>query len=253
MRTVLILGGIVMLGSGTAMADIVGTNIGHSAGLGDPYIFGTSAGMGMTGIPVDLLVTDANGQTYAFTTNFDEILPGVTDSGWWSDTAMNVDNNPNFIVSQGSPDNHNDYFTFNMSQNAISAAIASAALSIPTNYGCSPEPTCETSGLPVTYFVGSVSVSAAILAHKSASPNVTIYNDLRTADYGAISIQNLAAYANPMVITLDSKAITDLNSVRNTSQYFSVGGTLAPIPEPASPLLVGAVLLGLAALTRWRR
>jgi hypothetical protein len=203
---------------------------------------------------VDLLVTDANGLTYTFTTDFDEILPGVTNSGWWSTTSTNADNNPNFIAQQGQ-ENNNDYFTFNMSQNTISSTIVSAVLSIPTNLGeCSPEPTCETSGLPVTYFVGSVSVSAATLAHKSAGPNLIIYNDLGTGDYGSISIPNLAAYTNPIDITLDSKAITDLNGVLNTSQYFSVGGTLAPapVPEAASPLLVGAILLGLVARRRRR-
>jgi hypothetical protein len=78
---------------------------------------------------------------------------------------------------------------------------------------------------------------------------MTIYNDLGTGDYGSISIPNLAAYTNPIDITLDSKAITDLNGVLNTSQYFSIGGTLAPapVPEPVSPLLVGAILLGLVA------
>ena len=93
MRTAFILGGIVMLGAGTAMADIAGTNIGPSTGPGDPYIFGSSGNGGQAGFPVDLLVTDANGLTYTFTTDFDEILPGVTNSGWWSTTSTNADNN----------------------------------------------------------------------------------------------------------------------------------------------------------------
>jgi hypothetical protein len=106
---------------------------------------------------VDLLITDANGHSYTFTTNFDEVLSGVTNSGWWSNTLTNTSDNPNFLVDNDPGNNTNDYFTFNMGQNTLGAAIVSAVLSIPTDYGfCSPDPSCETSGLPVTYFVGRV-------------------------------------------------------------------------------------------------
>jgi hypothetical protein len=64
----------------------------------------------------------------------------------------------------------------------------------------------------------------------------------------------LAAYTNPIDITLDSKAITDLNGVLNTSQYFSIGGTLAPspVPEPRTLPLLAGCLIGLAVVLRRR-
>jgi hypothetical protein len=49
-------------------------------------------------------------------------------------------------------------------------------------------------------------ISAAALANKGA-PNATIYNDLGTANYGSISIPNLAAYCvSPTPVTNKNSA-----------------------------------------------
>ncbi len=247
MRTLYALVIMIAFGAGLAMADLLGNGSGFSPGPNDPFLFAFSNAAG--GTPVDLNVTDANGNSYTFTTSFDEINAGDTNSGWWSPTMSNGNSNSNFIVDQGIS---NNYFSFDMAQNTVSAAIVSATLSIPTNYGfCTPEPSCETDGLPVTYSVGSVSDSASTLADKNASPNASIYNDLATGNYGSYSVNTIADYTNPVNIALDAAAISDLNAVVDSDAFFSIGGTLSPtspVPEPSSYWL----LLGMVALVVMR-
>jgi len=230
MKKLFALASMMTFGAGLALADLTGNGSTVLGGPGDPFLFGFSANSA-----VDLNVTDANNNSYTFSTDFAEI-GGFLNQGWWSPNQTNADLNTNYIVGSNGSTLFNDYFTFNMDQNVVSGAIVSATLSIPTT---------GTSflGLPVTYSVGSVSDSAQTLANKDASPNASIYADLGTSNYGSIVVASAADYTDPLNIALNANAIADLNAVLNTRDYFSIGGTLspAPVPEPVSFVLLGTV------------
>jgi hypothetical protein len=153
------------------------------ADIHDGFLFAASGIPGGGNLDlVTLIVEDALGNSYSFTTSYDEINPGVYNQGWWSPSIASFNSNSNFLVEVGGI-NTNDYFTFNMGQNTLAAPIVSAILSIQTDTTvCSPSPSCQTEDLPQTYYVGSVSVDAATLKDKAAGyggNGLAIYDDLR--------------------------------------------------------------------------
>src|ERR1700722_16124092 len=159
MKTFLALATMITFGAGLAMADLTGNGSGLGGGPKNPYLFGNSG----AAAPIDLFVIDANGNGYLFSTDFEEIDAGVFNKGWGVPTMTNSDSNTSYYAGISPDATANNYFTFNMGQHQTSGKIVSAMLAIQTTGTSSL-------GLPVTYEVGSVTDSAAVLADKSANP-----------------------------------------------------------------------------------
>jgi len=164
---------------------------------------------------------------------------GYTNSNQGSYNVMYYTNAANPIYS----DYENNFFTFDLSS-LSGKTIANANLNI-IKY----EVFSDTKNY-VTYSLYDVSTSAAALI-ASSDPSNTIFSDLQSGkNYGAYDLSvNVPLLVSTNIsydklnLTLNSNAISDINyTIANSDKYFSIGGTLAPVPVPAAVWLFGSAL-----------
>jgi hypothetical protein len=205
--------------------------IGSGIAQADYYIFGFSGGAANY-----LDVTTGAGPSTLSTAG--TLNPGGYNQGWWSGTNPNSVGNTNYFVGVYSGNNLNDFFTFNISGLA-GQTVTAADLRVYTY-------TILSSG-NLTYSLYDVSTNAATL-NNTVGTNAAIYADLGSGvKYGTFTISPSEAYST-ITLNLDAAAIADLNSaILASSTYFSIGGTLTPVPEPCTLILLGSGLVGLAA------
>jgi len=181
----------------------------------------------------------------------------ATDTGWWSSTGVHYSGNPDYIVGycpSCSYDYFNDFFVFSLA--GVDTPITSATLSIfNADNGYSSPLSSE------IYQVGSVSTPIATL-EAAGSGDTAVYNALASGTvWGTVTV-NAATDGTQVTITLDAAAIEAINAAEGGSLAF--GGTLmdppmSGVPEPATLLLTGAVLISLTLVRvragrarRWR-
>src|SRR5262245_27284209 len=113
----------------------------------DTYLFGNTEGY------VASLVTNVG----TFTTAQSQFDPGVTNSGWWSGTLMNDDENDNYGATGPFAGIFvNDFFTFFLPSEL--GPITSASLSAPRGLGLG-----TTAGIPLIFSLFDVTTDAATL------------------------------------------------------------------------------------------
>jgi len=102
----------------------------------------------------------------------------------------------------------------------------------------------------VTYSLYDVSTSAAALI-ASSDPDNTIFSDLQSGkSYGIYDLSvNVPLLISTNIsydklnLALNANAIFDINhTIANSDKYFSIGGTVAPVPVPSAIWLFGSVL-----------
>jgi hypothetical protein len=189
-----------------------------------------------------------------YNTSDSQIDAGVNNSGWWSPTWANEDDNDNYLVGSidGLGSVHN-FFTFDLS--SLEAVVTSAELRITRGTDC---PGNDTSNGPcvVSDPFGSVEytlwdvTTPYLTVNANDGVSAGIYDDLGSGIlYGTQSVSDDGS-PDPLVVTLNAAAITAIN--RNAGEFFSIGGALpGEVPEPASMALL--LLGGGAAAFRARR
>ena len=168
------------------------------------------------------------------------------NSGWWSVTEPNYNKvfADNYIVGTAAQDVLNNFFTFSIPVGI--GIITSASISAPRG-GDGGQP--STAGVPFYYLLFDVSTPAVNLT-SFIGTSAAIFNDLGSGvSYGSILVTDLTD-PDPLVIPLDAAAIAAINSSKGS--VFSIGGTLSPVPEPGSAVLVGSALLALRLARRKR-
>lgn len=194
--------------------------------------------------------TGSNGLN--ITTNSGDYFVPIFDSGWWTSSIHDVQNK-NYFAGTCAPScsitstaNHNNYFTFDLTD--INSTITSASLNLFTY---------TVAGSSVDYQLFDVT-SPLSEVHASGT-NAAVYNDLMTGvSYGSF-IYNTSDRDQFRSILLNADGVSALNNA--IGGEFGIGGTVTggipapdipPIPEPETYAmwLAGLGLLGFLGYRR---
>lgn len=205
--------------------------------------------LGFTGGSADAVILSLNGGAFEYSISSSQFDAGVNNAGWWTNSNVfpNDDANDNYIVGsvdfgQDGVALFNNFFTFDLA--GLNVVVTDAELRIARGGGN------DTSGGfgSVEYSLWDVTTSDTTLNENNGF-DAGIYNDLGSGiNYGLISVSDDGS-PDPLVIALNQNAIDLIN--RRAGEFFSIGGTLNPVPEPASMALL--LLGGGAVAFRARR
>lgn len=170
------------------------------------------------------------------------------NQGWWSATTFNDDVNDNYLVGEYNSNLYNNFFTFDISE--VLEPVTSATLNLKRYDGQS-----DSGRLTQSYYLFDVSTDAATL-NNNVRNSSKIFNDLGSGkQYGNFNLTVSGDESEILSFSLNSDAIADLNSaISLNEQFFSVGGTLKPVPEPSSILgLLAFVGLSLKVVAKRKK
>jgi hypothetical protein len=223
-----------------ALAIMVVLGAGARSASAEPFI------LGFTGGVPDAVILSLNGGTIEYSISSSQFDPGVNNAGWWSPNADNFDANDNFVVGSidfggGDLFLYNNFFTFDLA--GLNVNVTDAELIIDRSGN-------DTSGGfgSAEYTLWDVTTDETTL-NTNDGTSAAIYNDLGSGiNYGSAIVPDDGS-PDPLVIALNQNAIDLIN--RRAGEFFSIGGTLSPVPEPASMALL--LLGGGAVAFRARR
>jgi hypothetical protein len=167
--------------------------------------------------------------------------------GFFSDSLSNTagpDGSANYIVGALGPGaNANNFFAFDISKLG-GVKVTGVTLSV-SSYSISDN---------LTYYLGDASAlaNAGKLAN-GVSPDLTIFNALGHGGLGAFALT--PADSNTTVsFQLNGLAVGAINrDIARGDDYFALGGTLSPVPEPSTWAMMLAGFAGLGVLGYRRR
>ncbi len=208
-------------------------------GLASPaaYLFGGSQPDGLEGQTLQIQLS--NGEAYVASTMTGKLGSEsyAENFGWWSDTIGHFEGNYNYFAGDdGSFGSIRNFFSFDLSDLQDTAISASLHLK---PYSASYPFT------PMRYDLFEVFTSASDLI-LSSGLNQTIFTDLGTGNhYGSYLFNSDPNTLNEITINLTTAAIDSINSRTNT--YFSIGGTVTPVPILSSMILFFSGLVSIRA------
>ena len=193
-----------------------------SAAPAQAYVFGFSGGGGI------LLTLDGTTVVEAY------------DSGWYQG-ASHDPSNDNYIVSDGDiGTNHNNFFTFDLSN--LQGSFTTATLSL-SSYDVTGD---------FNYLM--FDFGGDIDALTGGTGGLAAYNDLASgASYGSFAYSASDSY-NSRTLTLNAAAVADINAALGGN--FALGGTLeagVAVPEPATWAMMLLGFFGLGGALRARK
>lgn len=205
------------------------------------YLFGGSEPDGIEGQVLEIKLLDGSSFTASTRTSPIGTEPRAENLGWWSDKFGHVAGNYNYFAGyNGVLDNtlHN-FFSFDLS--GVTGEVVSATLRVRTYSASFPF-------APMKYELFDVYTSAEQLLTASDVPNEAIFDDLGSGkSYGSIVVDKNPDYFAEISIALSPSAIADLNA--RQGKYFSIGGVVTSVPEPATGVMLigGLIALGLSS------
>lgn len=197
----------------------------------------------------------------------DTITSSAVDSGWYRITGEHIASNTNYLVQTVSSNaflSFRNFFVFNLTGfSGFTFTAATFTFSSPNGGGTL---------FTYTLFDVSTPISTLIADHSSGSPEgMAIFDDLGSGTpYGSTTVVDGFIENQLISVSLNTDGLAALNS--GVGGLFAVGGAITDgagtlfsfshlpgqttelsgtlVPEPATVLLVGSGLAGVAA---WRR
>lgn len=165
----------------------------------------------------------ANATIYQFSTNAGQFEPGVSNRGWWSDTAPNSSDNDNTFTGDLSGNiNTRGFFTFDLRGFALNSGekIVTATLSLFTDNVIVSN--TDSSNAETLGFYDVVTSAAAL--NNNVGPSGVIFDDLGSGIQYATQDYTTSDSNSLILTSLNAAAISDIEV--SVGDYFSIGAAL---------------------------